>query len=276
MVKKINIKGRKRPVFTYFGGKSIHLNKLLPLIPKHGFYGEVFGGAASLLFYKEPAQLEVYNDLDSNLVNFFRVLRDEEKFEKFYLKIQLTPYSREEHRFCKKRLEETIDEIEKARRMFYLFVSSFGGQGGWSYAKKEAKKSHAVREYLGRIDLLPEFHKRFRMVQVEHLDFMDFLKKYNVWGKEGFFYLDPPYYPSKIKTKRSYKFLMSVNDHWNMIKWLIEDCKVKILLSGYDNNMYNLLLEKGWRKEEWKGRIHTTAGQKEQKKIECVWFNYDI
>lgn len=76
------------------------LGRLLPLIPPHHTYVEVFGGGAALLFNKEPSPVEVYNDIDGNLVNFFRVLRDPEKFQRFYQLLQLTPYSREEFRYC--------------------------------------------------------------------------------------------------------------------------------------------------------------------------------
>jgi len=68
--------GRLRSPMWWFGGKGKMVKKLLPLIPQHKIYVEVFGGGASLLFAKEPSPVEVYNDLNSDLVNFFRVLRD--------------------------------------------------------------------------------------------------------------------------------------------------------------------------------------------------------
>lgn len=72
-----------RSPICWFGGKGLMVSKLLPLIPPHHIYVEVFGGGASLLFAKEPSPVEVYNDIDSGLVNFFRVLRDPEKFARF-------------------------------------------------------------------------------------------------------------------------------------------------------------------------------------------------
>lgn len=104
--------------------------KLLPLIPPHKIYVEVFGGGASLLFAKEPSPVEVYNDLDSGLVNFFRVLRDPGKFEKFYRKVCFTPYSREEYCFCRDTWGECKDDVERAYRWFVVARMSFSGKFG--------------------------------------------------------------------------------------------------------------------------------------------------
>ena len=84
-----------RAVFRFPGGKFFLVKKLLPLIPPHEVYVEVFGGAANLLFNKPPSKVEVYNDINSELVNFFRVLRDDVKWKILQEKLLLTPYSRE-------------------------------------------------------------------------------------------------------------------------------------------------------------------------------------
>lgn len=78
-----------RSPIIYFGGKGNLVKKLLKFIPRHYTYVEVFGGGASLLFAKEPSKVEVYNDIDGEVVNLFRVLRDKEKFEEFYRKVCL-------------------------------------------------------------------------------------------------------------------------------------------------------------------------------------------
>jgi len=85
----------------------------MPHIPQHHTYVEVFGGGASLLFAKEPSPVEVYNDIWSDVVNFFRVLWDEEKFKRFYYFDINNPYSREEFNWCKKHYNEAKDDIEK-------------------------------------------------------------------------------------------------------------------------------------------------------------------
>lgn len=86
---------------------------LLNFVPPHYIYVEPFGGAAWLLFAKPPSPVEVYNDIDSGLVNFYRVLRDPEKFKEFYRLVSLTPYSREEFYYCMSTWKECENDVEK-------------------------------------------------------------------------------------------------------------------------------------------------------------------
>ena len=120
-----NRRRRLRSPIWYVGGKGMMVQKLLHYIPPHRTYVEVFGGGASLLFAKEPSPVEVYNDIDSGVVNFFRVLRDKEKFKKFYEKVVLTPYSREEHYYCRNTWRDCADDIERAYRWFVMVRQGF-------------------------------------------------------------------------------------------------------------------------------------------------------
>lgn len=109
-----------------------------PLIPKHKIYVEVFGGGAQLLFAKPPSSVEVYNDLDSGLVNFFRVLRDEKSFAEFQRKVSLLPYSREEFDTFKERYKNDAIEsqVERAVAFFVLAKQCFGAffARSWGYS----------------------------------------------------------------------------------------------------------------------------------------------
>lgn len=91
----------KSPI-SWFGGKYYLAHKIIKLFPPHSIYVEPFGGAAHVLFAKEPSPVEVYNDIDSGLVNFFRVLRDPKSFGELALLCSLTPYSREEYYYFRK------------------------------------------------------------------------------------------------------------------------------------------------------------------------------
>jgi DNA adenine methylase len=185
--------GRLRSPIKWFGGKGQLVAKLLPYIPQHTYYLEAFGGGASLLFAKKPAKFEVYNDINSDLVNFYRVLRDEEKFEKFYKKVVLTPYSREEFNNAKKEYENIEDEIEKAYRFFVLVRQGFGGGGGnkgWGYDLKSYNKScncpATLSAWLSTIDILPEIHERLKTVLIEHDTWENVCERYNDWGRRDF------------------------------------------------------------------------------------------
>jgi DNA adenine methylase len=279
-----------RSPICWFGGKGQLISKLLKYIPSHTYYCEVFGGGASLLFAKPPAKFEVYNDIDSRLVNFFRVLRDKERFEKFYQKVCLTPYSREEYYHCRETWEQCEDEAERAYRWYIAVRMAFSGDfnAGWSYSFKAICRnmSGAVSRWLSIIELLPEIHQRIMTVQIEHLDWRECVSKYNGWKEQGFFYLDPPYVP---ETRRGgeYRCEMTVEDHKELINWLLKKCKVKIMLSGYDNELYQKLEVNGWKKICWDvdcnavGRTRQTGilgeeatHKKNQRRTECIWINY--
>jgi len=102
------------PPFPWMGGKVWLAKRLAENLPQHHTYVEVFGGAAALLLAKPPSPVEVYNDIDSGLVNFFRVLRDEEKFKRFMRMVTLTPYSREEYNAARERWRDVENDVERA------------------------------------------------------------------------------------------------------------------------------------------------------------------
>ena len=180
----------RSPIY-WFGGKGKFVSKLLPCIPSHKIYCEVFGGGASLLFAKFPSQNEIYNDIDGRLINFYRILRDPIKFKKLYKLLQLTPYSREEYNYCKNNYDQEKEDIMKAYMFFVMARQCFGGRIGsaWGYSITE---SHgAVSKWLSIIKLLPQIHKRLIRVSIENDDFRKILWRYDT--PNTFFYLDPPY-----------------------------------------------------------------------------------
>ena len=279
-----------RSPIRWFGGKGQLVSKLLKYVPSHTYYCEVFGGGASLLFAKEPAKFEVYNDIDSSLVSFFRVLRDPKKFKKFYKKVCLTPYSREEYYYCRDTWQDCEDEIERAYRWFIIARMSFSGCFGrsWGHTIKQVSRnmSGAVSRYLSIIELLPEIHQRIMTVQIKNLDWKDCMEKYNDWKKDGFMYLDPPYYPDTRRAGK-YRYEMAKEQHEELIEWLLTKSKTKTMLSGYDNPLYQNLEKYGWRKICWNvgcnavGRTRQIGvlGEnatylKNQRRTECIWINY--
>lgn len=273
-----------RPPIPYFGGKQLMAGKLLPLFPSHKTYVEVFGGAASLLFAKEPSPVEVYNDLDSDLVNFMQVLRDRDgMFPDFYNRACLSPYSRDEWLFCRDHLNDDPSPVERARRFFVLARFSFGGLIGNSFGiDVTGSKRGMVQKasaYQGVLGILPKLGERLVSVLIENKDFRNLIQVYDT--EEAFFYLDPPYVP---ETRRSgaYKHEMTEDDHRDLVE-LLRSIKGKAMLSGYPNKLYDSL---GWNKQEWNtvcsaaGRTRVSGLQgtgavlARQKRTECVWMNY--
>src|SRR5215207_1505277 len=102
--------------FGWYGGKFSHLDWLLPLLPSATHYCEPFGGSAAVLINREPSPVETYNDLDSDLVTFFRVLRDQS--DALIQAIGLTPFSREEFELAIQKPDTELSDLERARRFF--------------------------------------------------------------------------------------------------------------------------------------------------------------
>jgi len=269
----------------WFGGKGNMVAKLLPLLPPHRIYVEPFGGGASLLFAKPPSPVEVYNDIDSGLVNFFRVLRDPEKFAKFYHLVAFTPYSREEYEYCRKTWESCEDEVEKAYRWFVVARMSFSGAFGYSWGSVVTTSRNGMAatcsKWLSTIKMLPAIHERMMRVQIEHADFRDILKRYDT--PETLFYCDPPYVP-ETRRGQVYKHELTLDDHRELVQILLS-LKGKVLLSGYAHPVYAPLEEAGWQRIDFRtacyavGRTRATgimgegAAKLMHPRVESVWIS---
>ena len=277
--------GRLRSPIKWFGGKGNMVAKLLKLMPPHKIYVEVFGGGASLLFAKNPSHVEVYNDIDSDLVNFFRVLRDEEKFQKFYEKVCLTPYSREEYYYCRDTWEQCEDEIEKAYRWFVVSRMSFSGSfgSGWSFVVDSSFRGMAgtCSSWLSVIEELPLIHERLMKVQIEHRDFRELIPLYDT--EDTLFYMDPPYVRA-VRSGGGYNYECSDKDHEDLVEILL-NIKGKAMLSGYIHDIYVKLENAGWSRYDFNtacyavGRTRQTrilgdgAAMKKCKRVESVWLS---
>lgn len=263
---------------------------ILPLIPEHNCYVEVFGGSGAILFAKEPSPLEVYNDIDSGLVNFYRVLRDEKKSQELQLLLELTPYSREEYYLNKTGLDDQdISDVEAARRWFSVIKQAFNAsmKAGWKRSTRAGRtgSNASTRPWVNTIDKFPEFHQRVREVQIENSDFRAIFKNYD--SPNTFFYLDPPYVLQTRSAGKQYRFELNLEDHVEFINAVLQ-LSGKCMISGYNHSSYDLLVESGWRKYDFlvktqadhsitksrAARLEGSTYQKEER-TECLWLNYD-
>lgn len=265
---------RTRTPLSYYGGKQKLAPHLLALLPQHDAYVEVFGGGAALLFAKPPAPVEVYNDRDAEVVNFFGVLRGPEG-DALIRSLRLTPHSRDEHSFCRSTISQTSDRVERARRFYVSIRQSYGSIAGDAY---QTGTKGLGRAWANRIDELPVAVERLRHVQIENSDFRTLIPKYD--RPDVVLYCDPPYLP-EVRTshaqgarQRKYRQEMSRDDHVELLH-LLRRTKAKVMLSGYDSELYSSCLP-DWRRFE--RRMQTPSGTQKNGqanyRIECVWMNY--
>lgn len=178
--------------FPYPGGKSQYAHRIIRLFPAHLCYVEAFGGGGSVLLQKPPSRSEVYNDLNSDVVTFFRVVRERRADLETYL--TNLPYAREVFVDTMDRwYDQDVrpdDEIQHAAEFLLLRVAGHGsifGRTGFS-ASKENSVPKTFRHHVGKLDAVAD---RFREVAIENRDYSAITKKYD--GSGTFFYFDPPY-----------------------------------------------------------------------------------
>ncbi|HVL88511.1 MAG TPA: DNA adenine methylase [Candidatus Thermoplasmatota archaeon] len=177
-----------RSPIKWFGGKSLLAETIVRRIPKHECYVEVFGGAAWVLFRKERSKSEIYNDIHADLVNFFRVLRNQQ--DEFLRKAKFLMPSRDDFLRARDEPREPLDPVERALR-FYLLVSQSFNCNLREYRPTKTRPPSRVD-----MDRLREASQRLQRVWIERLDFEELIRRYD--SPQTFFFLDPPYAPIKF------------------------------------------------------------------------------
>ena len=209
----------------YLGGKQALVPKLLPLIPEHTAYVEVFGGAAALLLNKAPSPIEVYNDLDSELVNLFEVVRDD--VDAFLKRADFLLYSRELYQRWRADLENSTvpeDPVERAVRFWYVIRSAFGAHPdkGWAFQRARPRNSAAVVQ--NALANIRAIHERLKSVEIDHLDFRRCIKNRDT--PTTFLFIDPPY----LETEQYRVGNFTLQDHKDLAE-LLHSCQSRWLMT---------------------------------------------
>ena len=208
--------------------------------------------------------IEIYNDLEKNIYSLYKVLQDENMFKTFQRMCELSPYDdnlRKEYIDTLK-TNTDISILNRAYMFFYVNRTSFNGNGGFkinTYIRRGTSKS--VSDYLSGVEHLEELHERLKNIIISNTNAIDLIERFN---KENvFMYLDPPYVQSTRTSNIRYE--VDMNDEEQDV--FLETCinsKAKLLISGYDNEKYNILLDNGFTKSNF-----TTNNR-----IETLWQNY--
>jgi len=274
--------------FRWFGGKVKSVDVILPLLPQHVTYVEPFGGAMAILLNKNPSPVEVYNDIDGDLVNFWRVVRDQELFSQLIIRLSLTCYSREEFydaaRVVRNSEPSRVPDVERAAQWYTVIMQSVSGclDTGWGYSVGSDSRGMArvVASWLSRLEALPLVHERLSRVMIEHDDWRAIFDRYDT--TQTCFYCDPPYIPD---TRRGVEYAheLSFEDHQELVERLLS-IKGTALLSGYDHPVYAPLTEHGWRLIRREVSCHAAGKTRGtniigdgatwvtgQRRTECLW-----
>jgi len=276
-------------VFQWRGGKYHLAPKIVPYLPKAKIYYEGFCGGASLFWEKPPHPVEVLNDLDGEVVNFYRVLQDPVKRKALNDKAQFTLYSRDEFRKAlaiEKDPEAT--DVEQAWAFFVRqnqgFAGSAGTEGRWgrAFLGSEEHGPTPVAGWNRKKSSLEEWGSRLERVQIDHVDALVGIKYWD--SEDTVMYLDPPYVPetrNKAYTN-NYTHDCDLEFHLKLVDLLLQ-VKGKVVLSGYDSDVYKALEDHGWIKVTLKTVSMGIARTRQSKyrgdgelkrsasRIECLW-----
>lgn len=296
-----------RPILRYHGGKWILAPWIISHFQDHRVYVEPYGGAASVLLRKVRSYAEVYNDLDSEVVNLFRVCR--ECGPELRHLLSLTPFSREEYQSSWQQCE---DPMERARRIVIRSFMGFGSAAATRTGRTNANGEKSAgtgfrsnsnrsgttpahdwknfsgtgfRDYTGESDgrsnrrsipagdwsnfgcALDAIIERLQGVVIENKDALEIMRTHD--GLKTLHYVDPPYVASTRDRGADYIYEMTESDHALMAQNL-HQLKGAVIVSGYANKLYDQELFKGWHRVT-KAALADGA----RKRTEVLWMNYE-
>ena len=260
----------KTPI-KYYGGKQKLVPYILPRIPKHQLYGEPFTGGAAVFFAKQASNVEVLNDTNKELMNFYRVVQND--FVSLEKEVRITLHSRDLHRKAQviNAHPDLFNEVKRAWAVWVLSSQSFSAQldGSWGYDKSENRTSKLIQARKERFT--EELAIRLQNVQIEATDARYIIRSRD--SQKSFFYCDPPYYNSDCGHYDGY----TEEDYVGLLTDLAA-IKGKFLLSSYPSvPLLAAVKQHGWHlwSLEQKVTVNAKSGYL-KRKVEVLASNYPI
>lgn len=249
-----------KPPLPYFGGKQTIAPAVVALMPEHAIYVEPYAGSLAVLLAKPRVKREIVNDLDCDLVTFWKVLR--ERPDELAYVCEMTPHSREEHKAA---FEPPEDDLERARRVWVRLTQGRAGTlraTGW---KQSLRSSSSMPRMLDgyRARLLPAAD-RLQGVSIECKPALDVIESYDRPGVV--MYVDPPYLGATGRSIGYSREMTATAEHEALLERLAR-CEAHVILSGYAHPIYDTALA-GWSRHTF---TTITSGKPRQ---EVVWMNY--
>lgn len=268
-----------RPALRYHGGKFRLATWILSHFPPHRVYVEPYAGAASCLLLKPPAYAEIINDLDGEVVNVFRVLRDPGQAQELARLLTLTPFAREEFVAA---YEPSDDPVEQARR---TIIKTFMGMGSNSIHSNVGMRTmihtrnpktgfRAVRlagsspasDFVTYPEQIERFCARLRGVVIENRDALSVIRQHD--RQDTLFFVDPPYvHSTRYDPRHGYRHEMTDAQHRDLAA-VLHQVQGLVVLAGYPGELYDRELYPRWQKV-----LKTSLKDRAKRAIECLWFN---
>ena len=255
------------------GGKYSHLDFLVPLLPADAtHFCDVYGGSAAVLTNVGPYPVETYNDIDSDLVNFFRTLRHQQS--ELIQSIALTPFSREELILACQPAPD-LGNLERARRFFVRArqtrtgLAQTSSEGRWAHCvlTSRAGMAGAVSRWLGSVEGLAEIAQRLQRVQIENAPAIEVIARYDT--PDTLFYIDPPYVHSARGDACAYGFEMT-DAHHEELAAVLNDISGRAVVSGYRCDLYDRIFSNWNRIDDKEQLCHSSRTPRR----ESAWINF--
>ena len=251
----------ERPILRYHGGKWLLAPWIISQMPEHKIYVEPFAGAASVLLRKPRCYAEIYNDMDGEIVNLFRVVKD--CGDELRRAIELTPYSRADFSLS---YEPNGNPVEQARRTAARFSMGFGTNSmkkttGFRASSTQSGQTPANdwRKYPENLGAIIE---RLRGVTIENKEAVEIIQTHDT--PETLFYVDPPYVASTRDAGTDYRHELTDEQHRTLVG-VLNTVKGMVMVSGYPSELYDEIFA-GWKRLQKK-----TVGDANRERTEVLW-----
>ena len=266
-----------RPIIRYHGGKWKLADWIISNFAEHDIYVEPYGGGGSVLLKKQRAYAEIYNDLDGEVVNLFKVARDDG--ESLIRALELTPFAKDE--FIES-WHPSNDSLEQARRTVVRAFMGFGSSSvtmrtnarGTTGAPGTGFRSNSTRtgtipahDWASYPTHLSAIIKRLQGVVIENRDAIEVMKQHD--SEKTLHYVDPPYVSTTRDKGRDYVYEMSEQDHVNLAEFL-HTLKGHVVLSGYRCDLYDQLYQK-WTRVDRKAFADGASPR-----VESLWVSHEL
>lgn len=269
----VEVGGRMRTPITYYGGKQRLAGKIISMMPAHKIYCEPFFGGGAVFFRKPKSGIEVINDHDERLINFYSCVQN--RFDDLQKMVNQTLHSESIYLHAKDVWNDRTesDEIEKAWAIWLITNGSFAGSmhGGWKWCNGTSGSNCGVYLSGKRKDFSEALHNRIEHVQISCRDALRVIIERD--SQKTFFYLDPPYPGSYQGHYGGY----SHKDFYNLLN-ILSGIKGKFILSNYwCQTLRWFILKNGWNFEKIEVNCSVASlGETVQKRTEVLVYNYDI